>query len=390
MMEMISSSYFWIGLVAGIAVMAYFGHRKKMCNKIGFVTAKRLSEELLTAYRNEDLKGIEKYRESYLEKDETVYLFEKKEGASPFQLWTAIVIYVTRRYADYDFNSYDSDEWKDIVAKTFGNKSLAYTKYVAIDEILNRATKYYMTSYGWIKNEKNTRGDYADDSLYEMIGYIIKSSFENNFDFGKYSDVEDPKDKYDDAAYAMACIQLKNNNNLEGIKNLEKAALSGMPQAQCRLGLIYSMGERVRQNEELAHQWFLKAAENGDAMGMFFVGSSYYEGTRSEKDMEKALYWLQKSVDGGYDQAQDLLGIIYLNGREVKKDVEKGKELLTKAANQNNAHSQYTLAVMYARGVEVPYDKEKALYWMDKAVATDNSYETDRSEIQGFINQHEG
>ena len=195
MMEMISSSYFWIGLVAGIAVMAFFCHRKKMCKKIGFVTAKRLSEELLMAYRNEDLKGIEKYRESYLEKDETVYLFEKKESASPFQLWTAIVIYVTRRYAEYDFNSYDSDEWKDIVAKTFGNKSLAYTKYVAIDEILNRSTKYYMTSYGWIKNEKNTRGDYADDSLYEMIGYIIESSFENNFDFGKYSDVENPKDK---------------------------------------------------------------------------------------------------------------------------------------------------------------------------------------------------
>lgn len=390
MINMLSSSYFWIGLVAGIAIMVYLAHRKKMCNKIGFVSAKRLSEELLTAYRNEDLKGIEQYRESYLEKDESVFLFEKKEGASPFQLWTAIVIYVTRRYADYDFNPYDSDEWKDIVAKTFGNKSLAYNKYVAIDEILNRSTKYYMTSYGWIKNEKNTRGDYADDSLYEMIGYIIKSSFEKDFEFGKYSDVEDPKDKYDDASYAIACIQLKNNNNLEGIKNLEKAALSGMPEAQCRLGLIYSMGERVRQNKELAHQWFLKSAENGDAMGMFFVGSSYYEGTRSEKDIDKAMYWLKMSAEKGYDQAQDLLGVIYINGKEVAKDVDKGKDLITKAANQNNPHSQYILAVMYARGVDVTYDKEKAIYWIDKAISTDKAYETEKDDILEFIKQHEG
>lgn len=386
MEELFFSSYFWIGLVCGAIIVFWLKNKQKMIKKISLLSSVKLAEELQTAFRNEDIKGIEKFKDDYLNRKE-MYIFGKA-SPSAYQLWAAIVLYVAHRYADYNYNSYDSAEWTEIVEKTFGNKSIALSKFKAVDEILNRATKYFMSEYGNIKNQKTARGsvsDYGEDALYEMIGYIIASSFETTISFGKYSDVEDPADNYDHGAYLLANMQLDRHENVEGIKNMEKAALSGMPEAQCKLGLIYAMGERVVENRVLAHQWFMKAAENGSAMGMFFTGEDYYNGSAGEQDNEKAIYWLQKSADLNYSQAEDLLGILYLNGEIVNRDITKAFDLLNRAANHGEAHSQYTLAVMYARGVEINFDEKQAMYWFKKAVETDSRYSQYSNRINELI-----
>ena len=386
MYGIISNSHFWIGLVAGAIITYYFLKMKKLCEKISINNAKKLAEELQTAFRNEGIKGIEKFKDSYMGRKET-YIFGKAKP-SAFQLWAAIVIYVTHRYADYSYSTYDSAEWIEIVEKTFGNKSIALSKFKAVDEILNRSTKYYMSEYGYPKNQKINHGnvsDYGEEALYEMIAHIINSSFDSIIAFDTYCDIEDTTDDYDHGAYLLANIQLEKNENIEGIKNMEKAALSGMPEAQCKLGLIYSMGERVAANTVLAHQWFMKAAESGSAMGMFLVGQDYYYGSAGERDDEKAIYWLQKSADLDYCQAEDLLGILYLNGEIVKRDVTKAFDLISKAANQGEAHAQYTLAVMYARGVDIDFDDKKAIYWFKKAVENNSNYDVYADKIDELI-----
>lgn len=389
---MFSDGYFWLGLVIGAGIIIYYVSRNKACKNIGFKNAVNLAEELMNAYRTRDLEGIESFKEDYLKRDQ-MFILRKKAYPSPYQLWAAIVIYVAHRYADYEFNPYDSKEWTDIVAKTFGNKSIGLSKFKAVDEILNRSTKHFMSSSGWLKNdsERNWRGgigDFGDDGLYEMVVNIIESSFDHVISFEKYSEVEEPEDNYDRGAYALALMNFESHNNVEGIKNLEKAALSGLPEAQTRLGFIYFKGERVRKNEELAYQWFLKGAESGDPVAMFLVGQAYYHGSRFEKDLDKAVFWLQKSVDKEYVQAESLLGILYLNGEGVEKNPAKGYELLVKAADKEDAHSMFTLAMMYARGVDIEFDEEKALSWFDKAISNDESYEELRPELMKFIDRH--
>ena len=43
----------------------------------------------------------------------------------------------------------------------------------------------------------------------------------------------------------------------------EKAANANIPAAQYNLSVLYRYGEGVEQNEELANQWRMKAAQNG-------------------------------------------------------------------------------------------------------------------------------
>lgn len=384
------STSFFVGLGLGIIATAYFISQRKPYKKMSVASAIKSAEKLREKYREEDVDGIEDYKKTYLDGKE-YYTFDKR-NPDPYQLWCDIVLFVAYKYACYDFNEYDSQEWHDIVEKTFGNKSFALSKFDAVNELLNRSTKYYMSDSGWIKYQKTEHfgiKDYADNELYEMLAYILHSSYEDNFKFEDYSEIEDSTDQYDKGAYYLACTQLEEDNNIEGIKNLEKAALSGMPEAQLKLGLIYYLGERAKKNDLLAFQWFMKAAEAGDAGAMYFVGSCLYHGTGCKKDLESSAMWLAKSASLGDEAAQGGLGVMYLNGEGVAKDVQKALDLLSKAANKDNANSQYTLALMYARGVEVPFDKEKALYWLNKAIATNKSYEEDKKEVLDFIKKNE-
>ncbi|WP_051212507.1 tetratricopeptide repeat protein [Butyrivibrio fibrisolvens] len=381
---------FWVGLIIGIIAAAYYISQRKLSKKMYVANAIRSAEKLRLKYREQDVEGVEEYKKTYLEGKE-YYTFDRRYP-NPYQLWCDIVLYVGYKYACYDFNEYDSQEWHDIVEKTFGNKSFALSKFDAVNELLNRSTKYYMSGSGWIKDQKTEHfgiKDYADDNLYEMLAYILHSSYEDNFKFGEYSEIEDPTDQYDKGSYYLACMQLEKDNNIEGIKYLEKAALSGMPKAQLKLGLIYYMGERARKNDLLAFQWFMKAAEAGDAGAMYFVGYCLYNGTGCKKNFESSAMWLTKSASLDDGAAQELLGVMYLNGEGVDKDAQKAFDLLSKAANKGYTDSQYALALMYARGVDVPFDKEKALYWLNKSIATNKSHEEDKKEVLDFIKKNE-
>lgn len=376
-------------MVCGFLLALYMIQKTKLNNRINYSSAVKLAEELMTAYRNKDLAGIEEFKKNYLHR-EKVRVFGK-DCPSAYQLWAAIVIYVAHRYANYDYNPYDSSEWKDIVAKTFGNKSIGLSKFVAVDEILNRATKYFIDEGGWIRTSTKGHGairDYGDYSLYDMVGYIIESSFDTTISFKKYSETNEPEEKYDEGAYLLSCMQFESNNNVEGIKNLEKAALSGMPEAQRRLGLVFSMGERAPQNDELAFNWFQKAANNNDTAAMYFVGEAYYYGTGCERDIEKALYWMEMSAEKGNKYAQEFLGAEYIQGEKVNKDINKGVELLKRSAEQNWSSAQYRLAFLYARGIEIPFDKELAVMWFEKAVKNDGKYEDYRDTIDSLINSN--
>ncbi|MBV1889609.1 MAG: SEL1-like repeat protein, partial [Gammaproteobacteria bacterium] len=53
------------------------------------------------------------------------------------------------------------------------------------------------------------------------------------------------------------------------------------------------MGDGVAQNFERAAEWYLQAAEQGDALAQFNLGRMYRFGEGVEKDMSTAALWYQ-------------------------------------------------------------------------------------------------
>ena len=81
-------------------------------------------------------------------------------------------------------------------------------------------------------------------------------------------------------------------------------------------------------------EWYLKAAEQGDAWAQNDLGEMYYNGTGVAQSYEKAAGWYLKAAERGDDCAQYNLGCMYRDGTGVEQSFEKAREWYEKAAEQ--------------------------------------------------------
>ena len=65
---------------------------------------------------------------------------------------------------------------------------------------------------------------------------------------------------------------------------------------------MYQSGQGVNQNNELAFEWYEKAANQGNIFAQSNLGWMYEVGEGTKKDYNKALYWHLKSADEEYKQ----------------------------------------------------------------------------------------
>lgn len=155
----------------------------------------------------------------------------------------------------------------------------------------------------------------------------------------------------------------------------QKAARAGIVKAQ--LALARELENKSREDAENAFdetsyeesdedyavaeidkpyaQWYLKAAQNGDAEAQYWMG---------EHDCDKAYYWFSKAAKQGHIDAIYDLGEYYFEGVcDVVQDSKKGIEMLTKAANAGLGDAAEKLADKYYKGEGVTRNYEKAVYW---------------------------
>ena len=77
------------------------------------------------------------------------------------------------------------------------------------------------------------------------------------------------------------------------------------------LGACFLNGEGVEKNEEKAYEWFLKAAECGDAMAQYNVAYCYEHGVGVEQSDDNAIYWLARAAEqGDYDAEKAIKRIL--------------------------------------------------------------------------------
>lgn len=108
-----------------------------------------------------------------------------------------------------------------------------------------------------------------------------------------------------------------------------------------------------------AFQWFLKAAQMGNAEAQYKVGNAFKEGKGIDSDKDKSAEWYRKAADQGYSGAEYQLGIYYKD----KNDLRNALEWLRKSASRGDCDSMFGIGNIYM----MMQDKETAIKWYQKA-----------------------
>ncbi|XP_067900134.1 death ligand signal enhancer isoform X2 [Heterodontus francisci] len=98
----------------------------------------------------------------------------------------------------------------------------------------------------------------------------------------------------------------------EGIRQLEKAAKSGLKEAQSYLGVFYT--KVPHQDLQRAVRYLMMASENGDPASQYHLGICYHKGWGVMKDIRRALELYQRAAALEHADAQCILGVLHQQG----------------------------------------------------------------------------
>ena len=122
-----------------------------------------------------------------------------------------------------------------------------------------------------------------------------------------------------------------------------------------------------RGDYALGVQLLRSLAEQGDVGAQYNLGVQYSIGEGIPQDDQEAGKWQRKAAEQGYFLAQASLGSRYTKGLGVLQDYQEARKWLRKAANQGYGVAQYNLGVMYAAGLGAPPDFITAHMWFNVA-----------------------
>ncbi|GAB9468670.1 Sel-1 1 protein [Globisporangium polare] len=143
----------------------------------------------------------------------------------------------------------------------------------------------------------------------------------------------------------------------------ERAADAGDAHAQANFGLMLANGVGVPQNNASAFSYFEAAAKQGNAFAYYGLGAMYLVGSAPvEKNESLAVLYFEKAAELGYNEAHTYLGSAYLHGRGVVRNGSKAFEHFALAAETKSSQALFNLAVVQYRGVGTPKSCEQAVH----------------------------
>lgn len=143
--------------------------------------------------------------------------------------------------------------------------------------------------------------------------------------------------------------------------------MSGNSSIQNEIGRKYLK----EQNYEEAFDWFMKAADGGNAAAQYNLGLCYRNGWGVASDSLESFNWFMKAAEGGNASAQYKLGLCYLDGKGVVPDSLESFKWINKAAEQDHTGALNQLAYCYAEGIGTDADMSMAHSTIDKAIQMD-------------------
>jgi uncharacterized protein len=200
-------------------------------------------------------------------------------------------------------------------------------------------------------------------------------------------------------------------------KFLETAARDGDVGAAWELGRMYADGDGVKQNHQLAFEYFGGIADShaeeatGTAQARFVanafvrLGIYYLTGIANSKIKPDAVrsrdMFNYAASYFGDPEAQYHLGRMYLDGQGVGKDTKQAIRWLWLAADKGQYQAQAVLGALLFKGQSVPRDGARGLMWLMLAreaatpgetwirdqylAAWQQASETERSDAPGYL-----
>jgi TPR repeat protein len=172
------------------------------------------------------------------------------------------------------------------------------------------------------------------------------------------------------------------------IASLKIKAEAGDPAAQLKLAHAYESGGGVPRDDELAANWYRKAAEQGNAEAQDALGGKYLLGMGVDKNKEQSVGWFRKSARAGNAAAMYHLGVAYYNGDGVpiNDSLSYAWFRLAKEAGNPSAAAPVqkaeaelkpatiaagleSIAEMYEKGESLPANQTEAARWWSLAAA---------------------
>ncbi len=131
---------------------------------------------------------------------------------------------------------------------------------------------------------------------------------------------------------------------------------------------MFFYGRDTLRNYELAHHYYLRAAEQGSGNAMNHLGESYRFGYGVAKDYAKALDWYQRADAINYDLAPHNIGELYFDGHGVTQNFDEALAWFKKGAALGVSHSAYFIGLMHQNGQGVTQDIKHANQWFYQAM----------------------
>lgn len=149
----------------------------------------------------------------------------------------------------------------------------------------------------------------------------------------------------------------------KALKWLEFAAEEGCEGHENLIGMMYEEGLGVNCDKEKAFEWYMKAAEAGNAEAQFNVG----HGCECQNIYIKAFdLYLECGKQGNIDALCNL-GDMYENGIGVIRNNKLAFKYFMHAAKKGTAYAQYKVACMYDDVKDAIQDIKQAYNWYIKA-----------------------
>ena len=164
------------------------------------------------------------------------------------------------------------------------------------------------------------------------------------------------------------CFYTFSSEDKEGLANCLKAAEQDDAYAQGKLGAMYYHGYGVAEDATQAFQWWERSAEQGVPEAQYKLGNMYSKGRGGVlTDYKLAVYWWSKAAEQGEAWAQYKLGSMYADGKGVEKNPEQAVHWWSKAAEQGHDWAQYKLGKIYADEEGEMEDYLLAYMWFEIA-----------------------
>ena len=143
----------------------------------------------------------------------------------------------------------------------------------------------------------------------------------------------------------------------------KKAADKGDANGLYNLGMCYMQGYGCTPDEDLAYKCFRTSAEAGHPEAINNVGGFYRDGIVVRANPETAAKWFAKSAELGNAYGMFNYALALQRGEGVEEDVAKAVELLKEASELGNAEAMNAYGMCFYSGSGVEKDPVEAVKW---------------------------